>query len=35
MSDADAPPHVVRFRQILLWPIQLVPRAQGEQVQRH
>jgi hypothetical protein len=33
MSDPDAPPHVVQFRQILLWPIQLVPHAQGERVQ--
>jgi|APLow6443716910_1056828.scaffolds.fasta_scaffold366817_2 hypothetical protein len=35
MSNPDAPPQVVQFRQILLWPIQLVPHAQGEQVQRH
>ena len=35
MSDPVAPPHVAQFRQILLWPIQLVPHAQGEQVQRH
>jgi hypothetical protein len=35
MPDPDVPPRVVQFRQILLWPVQLVPHAQGEQVQRH
>lgn len=29
------PPRVLQFRQIVLWPIQLIPHARGEQIQRH
>jgi hypothetical protein len=32
---ADASPMVRRFREILLWPLELEPLAPGEQIQRH
>jgi hypothetical protein len=32
---ADSPPRVRQFRQIVLWPIQLIPHARGVQIQRH
>ena len=36
MDDAVAAPVVVRkFREILLWPLQLEPLASGEQIQKH
>ena len=35
MSDAAAAKRVRHFRQILLWPLQLMPLKEGTQVQRH
>src|SRR5678815_3303883 len=35
MSDAAAAKRVRHFRQILLWPLQLIPLKEGNQVQRH
>ena len=35
MSDAAAAKRVRHFRQILLWPLQLMPLKEGNQVQRH
>jgi len=34
-GDAPAQPIVRRFREILLWPLQLEPLAPGEQIQKH
>jgi hypothetical protein len=31
----ESPPRVLQFRQIVLWPIQLMPHARGVQIQRH
>ena len=31
----ESSPRVVQFRQIVLWPIQLIPHTRGEQIQRH
>jgi len=28
------PPRVLQFRQIVLWPVQLIPHTPGEQIQR-
>jgi hypothetical protein len=35
VAARESPPRVVEFRQIVLWPIQLIPHARGEQIQRH
>lgn len=35
MSDTEAPIRVRRFREILLWPVQLMPLQEGTQIQRH
>ncbi|HEX6828575.1 MAG TPA: hypothetical protein VF104_06310, partial [Burkholderiales bacterium] len=35
MSDPGADKLVRHFRQVLLWPLQLMPLADGAQVQRH
>ena len=35
MSDAAAPIVVRHFRQVVLWPLQLMPLKPGVQVQRH
>ena len=35
MSDAAAAKRVRHFRQILLWPLQLMPLREGNQIQRH
>ena len=35
MSDAAAAKRVRQFRQILLWPLQLMPLKEGNQIQRH
>jgi hypothetical protein len=34
-ADSESAPVVRRFREILLWPLQLEPLAAGEQIQRH
>ena len=35
MADARTPPLVRHFRQILVWPLQLMPIREGAQIQRH
>ncbi len=34
-TDTQGPPLVKDFRQIVLWPVQLMPRQEGAQIQKH
>lgn len=35
MSQSDTPPEVANFRQVVFWPVQLIPQGEHQQIQNH